>query len=99
MGYRDQNLLLNYSHPWFPIVSVVVYVFLVFTLPKLLKNLPPLKLKLFVALWNLGLSLFSFCVVIGVGEPYLQVYLNVFLIFLHFSCYYSNFNVIFFFLI
>merc|ERR1711974_556228 len=73
MSNKDPNVLLNWGTPWVPIGTVILYVFLVFTLPNLLGK-KTLRLKWIVPLWNLGLSAFSFCVFWGVLLPYLQIY-------------------------
>lgn len=77
MVNRDPDVLLNWGTPWFPFASVAVYIFLVFTLPYILKPFPRINLKWIVALWNLGLSLFSFCVFWGVILPYIEIYKEV----------------------
>src|SRR3990167_1194916 len=72
---RDMNLFINYGTPWMPVVAVVGYLILVFTLPSLLKkfNVPKLQLRAIGALWNLSLSIFSLLVFLGAGSFYLQL--------------------------
>ncbi|KPA77256.1 putative mitochondrial fatty acid elongase [Leptomonas pyrrhocoris] len=45
----------------------VLYVLMVFLGPKAMENREPYQLKALVAVWNLFLSLFSFCGTVGVG--------------------------------
>lgn len=73
---RDYRFFLNYATPIAPIVATVAYLFMVFTLPSLLKQLKvkPIQLKGLVAFWNLLLSVFSFVVLVGVGVPYSRLW-------------------------
>jgi len=71
---RDESVCLNWGTPLVPVVSVVLYLIMVFTLPKIMKNRQPFSLKTVVALWNLMLSLFSIAVFFGVFVPYIQWY-------------------------
>jgi len=72
---KDPTVLLNWGTPWIPFGTVILYLFLVFTLPKVLGK-TRFSLKWIVALWNLGLSAFSFCVFWGVLLPYIDIYRN-----------------------
>jgi len=74
--HREPGMLLNSGTPWLPFLAVAIYIFLVFSLPKILKNVRPIRLKWLVAFWNLGLSAFSFCVLVGVTPPYAQIYFD-----------------------
>jgi len=53
-----------------PIVSVVLYLFMVFLLPVVLKGSKPKQMTWLMGIWNLGLSVMSLFIVIGVGVPY-----------------------------
>merc|ERR1712137_34346 len=72
---RDENLLLNYGTPVLPTVATIGYLIFVFVVPKYLDKIKakPITLKPVVALWNLGLSIFSLCVLLGVAVPYYRV--------------------------
>merc|ERR1712137_1305585 len=72
MSTRNVEMLLNWGHPWLPWVSVAIYLTLVFLLPKIITR--PYRLTAIVALWNLGLSIFSFLVLIGTAVPLVRTY-------------------------
>lgn len=52
-----QALMIN--HPWFPLAVVAAYLALVFYGPAIMKQQKEFNLELLLALWNLGLSIFS----------------------------------------
>ncbi|CAJ1019654.1 GNS1/SUR4 family, putative [Leishmania lindenbergi] len=65
----DGNVAENLFDDYFDVLfySGVLYILIVFLGPKAMENREPFKLKYFIAMWNLTLSLFSFCGTIAVG--------------------------------
>jgi len=55
-----------------PIIAVVWYLSMVFFLPKLMKNCSETKLPTTMQLWNLGLCVMSFCIMLGTGIPWFE---------------------------
>jgi len=77
---------LTYGTPHIPFIAVFLYLIVVWTVPKIFKPLgrgekaPRTFLDTIVdatlPLWNLGLSLMSLLIVIGVGVPYFRLIRN-----------------------
>jgi hypothetical protein len=57
-GEEENTLITKYQHVA-PITAVIIYFFIVFFLPKLIKDMNPIKAKSFTIVWNLFLSIFS----------------------------------------
>jgi hypothetical protein len=62
--------IMYYTHST-PFIAVGLYLFTMFIFPKLFsKGLPESIIKPMMAIWNLTLSVMSFCILVGVGIPY-----------------------------
>jgi len=69
--HTPESTRLMATHTYdLPFISVVLYVLMVFLLPRLLKGSKPKQLTFVMGLWNLGLSTLSLFIVFGVGIPY-----------------------------
>ena len=64
---RNPEIILNWGHPWVPLTAVIIYLTGLLVLPGAFKK--PIKLTPIVALWNLGLAIFSFFVFWGTIIP------------------------------
>jgi len=47
--------------PWMPLAFITAYILMITVVPRIMKDRKPYQLKTALALWNLSLSLFSFC--------------------------------------
>jgi len=69
--HTNESTRLMATHTYeLPFISVVLYLLMVFLLPRLLKDSKPKRLAFVMGLWNLSLSVLSLFIVIGVGIPY-----------------------------